>query len=194
MSTNSLVAILNKDNTVTSSYVHWDGYATGVGEMLLENYNSEELSRELATTLGYASSLRETIAASHEDRSNSDEPETYEDYESFEEIIRDRSYLEYVYIWDCHENKWMVSSWETTKKKVHNGTCLDYEFDYHWNGFEDLVIVYCREGRETVKRYREMYKDSKVSEEYLTYADELETAIFNWRLTEDVIISEGLNV
>ena len=79
MSTNSLVGYLNEDGTVVTSYVHYDGYATGVGEMLLENYNSEELARELATTLGYASSLSETVAKSHEGRANSDEPEVYED-------------------------------------------------------------------------------------------------------------------
>ena len=42
MSTNSLVAYLNEDGSVVSSYVHYDGYATGVGEMLLENYNSDK--------------------------------------------------------------------------------------------------------------------------------------------------------
>ena len=37
MSTNSLVAYLNEDGTVVTSYVHYDGYATGGGEMLLEH-------------------------------------------------------------------------------------------------------------------------------------------------------------
>ena len=46
MSTNSLVAYMNKDWKVTSSYVHWDGYTTGVGEMLLENYNTKEKAQE----------------------------------------------------------------------------------------------------------------------------------------------------
>ena len=159
MSTNSLVAYLKKDGMVTSSYVHYDGYTTGVGEMLLENYNSEELARELATDLGYASSLRETIAASHEDRANSDVSEVYEDYHEFEEYIRECSHLEYVYVWDSTKvvgGKWLVATWETTKKKVHNGTCFDYEFESHWNGFEDLVTVYVREGHETVRRYRNM--------------------------------------
>ena len=72
MSTNSLVAYLNEDGSVVSSYVHYDGYSTGVGEMLLENYNTDKCARDLATTLGYASSLKETVAASHEDRANSD--------------------------------------------------------------------------------------------------------------------------
>ena len=45
MSTNSLVAYLREDGSVVSSYVHYDGYATGVGEMLLENYNSSVFAR-----------------------------------------------------------------------------------------------------------------------------------------------------
>ena len=100
MSTNSLVAYLNKDGSVVSSYVHYDGYATGVGEMLLEHYNSEERAKDLAWCLGYASSLKGTISESHEDRANTDEPETYESYEDFEEYIREHGYLEYVYVWD----------------------------------------------------------------------------------------------
>ena len=180
MSTNSLVAYLRKeDNSVVTSYVHYDGNTTGVGEMLLENYNSEELARELATDLGYASSLRETIAASHEDRANSDVSEVYESYELFEEFIRESTYLEYVYVWDTHEDRWMVASWETTKKKVHNGTCFDYEFESHWNGFEDLVSIFVREGWETVRRMRKLAEEGSTSD-YVMYADELEETVTKW--------------
>ena len=181
MSTNSLVAYLRKeDNSVVTSYVHYDGNTTGVGEMLLENYNSEELARELATDLGYASSLRETIAASHEDRANSDVSEVYESYELFEEFIRESTYLEYVYVWDTHEDRWMVATWETTKKKVHNGTCFDYEFESHWNGFEELVTVFVREGYKTVERYKEMVEEKRVGVEYLEHARELKNSVTKW--------------
>ena len=183
MSTNSLVAYLNEDGSVVSSYVHYDGYATGVGEMLLENYNSDKSARDLATTLGYASSLRETVAASHEDRANSDVAEVYEDYHEFEEYIRECSHLEYVYVWDSTKvvgGKWLVATWETTKKKVHNGTCFDYEFESHWNGFEDLVTLYVREGRETAVRYRKMVSEKRVGVEYLDYASELEDSVLKW--------------
>ena len=180
MSTNSLVAYLNEDNSVVSSYVHYDGHTTGVGEMLLENYNTDKCARDLASCLGYASSLRETIADSHEDRANSDVAETYESYEDFEEYIRECSHLEYVYVWDTHEDRWMVATWETTKKKVHNGMCFDYEFDYNWNGFEDLITVYVREGRALVKRYCEMVEDGTVGEEYLHHADDLEDSVYKW--------------
>ncbi len=194
MSTNSLVAYLNEDGSVVSSYVHYDGYATGVGEMLLENYNSEELARELATDLGYASSLRETIEASHEDRANSDVSETYEDYHEFEEYIRECSHLEYVYVWDSTKvngGKWLVATWEHTKKKVHNGTCFDYEFESHWNGFEDLVTVYVREGHETVRRYRNMVAEERVGEEYLDFASELETTVYKWNRVGKKKIAEN---
>ena len=180
MSTNSLVAYLREDGSVVSSYVHYDGYATGVGEMLLENYNSDKCARDLATTLGYASSLSETVAASHEDRANTDEAETYESYEDFEEYIRECSHLEYVYVWDTHKDEWLVATWENTKKKVHNGTCFDYEFESHWNGFEDLVTLYVREGRETAVRYRKMVSEGKVDIEYLDYASELEDSVLKW--------------
>ena len=177
MSTNSLVAYLREDGSVVSSYVHYDGYATGVGEMLLENYNLRVLARDLAEKLGYASSLKETIAASHEDRANTDEAETYESYEDFEEYIRECSHLEYVYVWDTHKDEWLVATWEHTKKKFHNGTCFDYEFESHWNGFESLVTVYVREGNETVKRYRTMVSEGRVGDEYLDYASELEEVV-----------------
>ena len=180
MSTNALVAYLREDNSVVSSYVHWDGYTTSVGEMLLEHYNLRVLARDLAEKLGYASSLRETIVASHEGRANTDVAETYESYEDFEEYIRDNSHLEYVYIWDIHEDKWMVASWETTKKKVHNGVCSDYEFESHWNGFEELITVYVREGNETVERYKTMVSEGRVGVEYLEHARELKDSVTKW--------------
>ena len=183
MSTNSLVAYLREDGSVVSSYVHYDGYATGVGEMLLENYNSDKCARDLATTLGYASSLSETVAASHEDRANSDVAEVYSDYHEFEEYIRESSFLEYVYVWDSTKvvgGKWLVATWENTKRKVFTGEGTDYEFESHWNGFEDLVTLYVREGRKTAVRYRKMVSEGKVDIEYLDYASELEDSVLKW--------------
>ena len=191
MSTNSLVAYLNEDGSVVSSYVHYDGYATGVGEMLLEHYNSEERARDLAWCLGYASSLKETISESHEDRANTDEAETYESYEDFEEYIRECSHLEYVYVWDTHKDEWLVATWENTKKKFHNGTCFDYEFESHWNGFESLVTVYVREGNETVKRYRTMVSEGRVGDEYLDYASELEEVVSRYHRAAMAIVARN---
>ena len=191
MSTNSLVAYLREDGSVVSSYVHYDGYATGVGEMLLEHYNTDKCARDLAWCLGYASSLKETISESHEDRANTDEAETYESYEDFEEYIRECSHLEYVYVWDTHKDEWLVATWENTKKKFHNGTCFDYEFESHWNGFESLVTVYIREGNETVKRYRTMVSEGRVGAEYLDYASELEEVVSRYHRAAMSIVARN---
>ena len=50
MSTNSVVAYLRSDGSIVSSYVHYDGYETGVGMTLLEHYNSDK--RALAVSVG----------------------------------------------------------------------------------------------------------------------------------------------
>ena len=195
MSTNSLVAYLNEDGSIVSSYVHYDGYATGVGEMLLENYNTDKCARDLASTLGYASSLKETVAASHEDRANTDEAEVFEDYHEFEEYIRESSHLEYVYVWDSTKvvgGKWLVATWETTRTEVYTDDGLDYEFGSHWNGFEDLVTLYIREGRETVARWRRMVDANRVNADYLDYAKELEINVTKWNEVGMAAVVDGL--
>jgi len=174
MSTNALVAYVELDGTVTSSYVHYDGYTTGVGEMLLENYNTDKCARDLASCLGYASSLRETIADSHEDRANSDEAIVHASFAEFEEYVRENSYLEYVYVWTS--TKWFVGSYTLEVEGVGRYA----EYNSTWNGWEELVTVYVREGNETVKRYKTMVSEGKVGVEYLDHASELEEVVTKW--------------
>ena len=171
MSTNALVAYVELDGTVTSSYVHYDGYTTGVGEMLLENYNTDKCARDLASCLGYASSLRETIADSHEDRANTDEAIVHASFAEFEEYVRENSYLEYVYVWTS--TKWFVGSYTLEVEGVGRYA----EYNSTWNGWEELVTVYVREGNETVERYKKMVSEGKVGVEYLDYASELEEVV-----------------
>ena len=171
MSTNALVAYVELDGTVTSSYVHYDGYTTGVGEMLLENYNTDKCARDLASTLGYASSLRETVADSHEDRANSDEAIVHASFAEFEKYVRENSYLEYVYVWTS--TKWFVGSYTLEVEGVGRYA----EYNSTWNGWEELVTVYIREGNETVKRYKTMVSEGKVGVEYLDHASELDGVV-----------------
>ena len=149
MSTNSVVAYLNEDGSVVSSYVHYDGYETGVGMMLLEHYNTDKCARDLASTLGYASSLSETVAESHADRVHTDEPEMFDSMTEFETYLMDNSHLEFGYLWTG--GKWMVSSWTTTVE----GTGPYAEYNSTWNGFHWLVTSFVREGRKTVDRFRD---------------------------------------
>ena len=174
MSTNALVAYVELDGTVTSSYVHYDGYTTGVGEMLLENYNTDKCARDLASCLGYSSSLRETIVDSHEDRANTDEAIVHASFAEFEKYVRENSYLEYVYVWTS--TKWFVGSYTLEVEGVGRYA----EYNSTWNGWEELVTVYVREGNETVERYKTMVSEGKVGSEYLDYARELKDSVLKW--------------
>ena len=176
MSTNSIVAYLNEDGSVVSSYVHYDGYETGVGMMLLEHYNTDKCARDLASTLGYASSLSETVAESHVNRANTDEPETFDTMEEFELFLMDNSHLEFGYLWTG--GKWMVASWTTTVE----GTGPYAEYNSTWNGFHWLVTSFVREGRKTVDRFRDRaLEDNREGRtEYDEFADELEVTVDKW--------------
>ena len=189
MSTNSVVAYLNEDGSVVSSYVHYDGYETGVGMMLLEHYNTDKCARDLASTLGYASSLSETVAESHADRVHTDEPETFESMEEFELYLMDNSHLEFGYLWTG--GKWMVSSWTTTVE----GTGPYAEYNSTWNGFHWLVTSFVREGRKTVDRFRDRaLEDNREGRtEYDEFADELEVTVDKWhRYGMSEIASEAM--
>ena len=88
-------------------------------------------------------------------------------------------------VWVEPEGKWQVASWTRTKKKVFTGEGLDYEFNEDWNGFEDLVPVFVREGIATVKRFRKLAVDESASD-YASYADELEMLVNKWGIEETV--------
>ena len=186
MSTNSLVAYLREDGSVVSSYVHYDGYATGVGEMLLENYNSDKCARDLATTLGYASSLGETVTASHEDRANTDEAIVHTSFEEFEEYVRENSYLEYVYVWKNGE--WMVSSYTLEVEGVGRYA----EYNSIWNGWEKLVTVYIREGNKTVARWKRMVAEGNLPHEYLDHANELDVIVSRYHRAAMAVVVDNV--
>jgi hypothetical protein len=60
MSTRSRVGIENDDGTISSIYVHFDGYWSGVGETLMRHYTTAKQVKSLIA-LGYASSLEPTL-------------------------------------------------------------------------------------------------------------------------------------
>lgn len=65
MSTNSTIAVLNTNGTVTQIYCHWDGYLEYNGRMLVENYATLELATKLVKK-GDLSSLGTTVGRKHE--------------------------------------------------------------------------------------------------------------------------------
>ena len=175
MSTNSVVGYLRSDGSIVSSYVHYDGYETGVGMTLLEHYNSDE--RALAVSVGgYYSSLSEDLRESLESSVHNEEPEMFDSMTEFETYLMDNSHLEFGYLWTG--GKWMVSSWTTTVE----GTGPYAEYNSTWNGFSWLVTSFVREGRKTVDRFRDRaYEDNREGRnEWDEYADELEVTVDKW--------------
>ena len=60
MGTRSYIAYEMKNGMYTGCYCHWDGYIKGVGSILHQHYNSENI-RDLVDLQGF-SSLGETVA------------------------------------------------------------------------------------------------------------------------------------
>ena len=171
MSTNSVVAYLRKDGSIISSYIHYDGYETGVGMTLLEHYNSDELA-ERVSSAGYFSSLSEDMSESLEKSVHTEEADEFASMEEFEEYLMENSHLEFGYLWTG--GKWMVASWTT--EVIHAkpftpefGDAPRYEST--WNGFSWLVASFVREGRKTVARLR------SYGDEYAEYSEILEEIV-----------------
>ena len=61
MATRSRIGIENEDGTVSSIYCHWDGYLSGVGKKLVENYTNRDKVKDLIE-LGAISSLDSEVA------------------------------------------------------------------------------------------------------------------------------------
>lgn len=47
MATRSRIGVQLKDNSILSAYHHWDGYPSGLGNHLVENYNTRQKASEL---------------------------------------------------------------------------------------------------------------------------------------------------
>jgi len=182
MSTNSVVAYLREDGSIVSSYIHYDGYETGVGMTLLEHYNSDE-SAERVSSAGYFSSLSEDMSESLGESVHTEKADEFASMEEFELFLMDNSHLEFGYLWTG--GKWMVASWttETIHAKPFTPEFGDApRYESTWNGFSWLVTSFVREGRKTVERFRDRARDDNREgrTEYDEYADELEVTVDKW--------------
>ena len=181
MSTNSVVAYLREDGSIVSSYIHYDGYETGVGMTLLEHYNSDE-SAERVSSAGYFSSLSEDMSESLGESVHTEKADEFASMEEFELFLMDNSHLEFGYLWTG--GKWMVASWttETIHAKPFTPEFGDApRYESTWNGFSWLVTSFVREGRKTVERFRNLaLEDNRDTAEYDEYADELEVTVDKW--------------
>ena len=60
MGTPAVIAVMNDQKEVTWTYVNYDGYLAGVGRMLIEHYNDQELAEKLIS-MGDCSVLKKTM-------------------------------------------------------------------------------------------------------------------------------------
>lgn len=60
MGTNSTIAVVHQDNSVSQIYCHWDGYLSCNGKLLMQHYPTLSQAEELVS-FGGMSSLRENI-------------------------------------------------------------------------------------------------------------------------------------
>lgn len=117
MSTRANIGLKKKDGTIEVVYSHSDGYPEYMGDNLLNNYtnkycpeNTNQIVKKLLA-LGDISFLDERLQDSRFYNSWRDEDthsRTYESLEEYENHIKD-GWIEYIYLWDEDQNKWIYS-------------------------------------------------------------------------------------
>jgi hypothetical protein len=106
MATRSAIGYMRNDGSIRAVYVHWDGYLSHVGKILIENYDL--LGVDDLCDLGDISSLGETIKDTEfygRDR-NEDDVEAHE-FASEHEFVDWYTDSEFYYL--IKDDKWYVS-------------------------------------------------------------------------------------
>lgn len=101
MGTHAMIGFYdNETGNVQATYVHYDGYLGGVGRTLVENYNTPDQARAVATA-GYLSGLTEDLTESLQESVHKDQPAIpYESVEQFMKNGYDYYGADYVYLFD----------------------------------------------------------------------------------------------
>lgn len=109
MSTRSLIAAQfdpEFNGGIVATYCHFDGYLSGVGKALLDEYNDVERAFT-AANFGYLSSLAEKFEEfESKEHANSEDPDYFEDEWDLLHSAGNYS-AEYVYLWK--EGMWYVA-------------------------------------------------------------------------------------
>ena len=100
MGTAAMIGVYNKeDGSVTTSYVHYDGYVEGVGRTLVESYNSQ-YDAEIVAKGGYLSSLENDYLASRQNSVHQDPAVTYNSVSEYLAEGADYAGADYLYLFD----------------------------------------------------------------------------------------------
>ena len=110
MSTRSNIAIQKPDGSILSIYVHSDGYPDGVGQCLIDNYETYGSSLRLfehgdASYLG--STLKECSFYGRDWQRDIDPATVHKNFESFKTHYAGDVFIEFVYLF--RDGQWLVS-------------------------------------------------------------------------------------
>ena len=124
MATRALIGYLNSDNTITTTYNHYDGYPENLGVALDRHYDTDETAKEIAN-LGYVSfiePLNGDIEANNQDR-----PITVGDEDlisSLQYFKEEAGNVDYAYLYIPVLGEW-VNSKTSIKMELFVDTFLD---------------------------------------------------------------------
>ena len=124
MATRALIGYLNPDNTITTTYNHYDGYPENLGVALDRHYDTDETAKEIAN-LGYVSyiePLNGDIEANNQDR-----PITVGDEDlisSLQYFKEEAGNVDYAYLYIPGLGEW-VSSKTSIKMELFVDTFID---------------------------------------------------------------------
>ena len=110
MSTRSNIAIQKPNGTILSIYVHSDGYPDGVGQCLIDNYETYGSSLRLFEygDASYLGSTIEQCSFYHRDwQRDLDKAHVHKNFESFKKFYSGDVFIEFVYLFK--DGQWLVS-------------------------------------------------------------------------------------
>lgn len=100
MGTHAMVGYWNiATGKVMASYIHYDGYVNGVGDMLVKHYNDDD-SAWMVANGGYLSSLVEDYEDSRKQSVHADPAEEFTSVDDYLKTGFDYAGAPYVYLWD----------------------------------------------------------------------------------------------
>lgn len=124
MSTNSIIAKRNKNESIEAVYCHWDGYIENNGKILLNHYTDQKKIDQLIA-LGSISSLGALIGKKHDFMNREDDVCTAyhrdrgeeleimrfkkkPDETATQQLLKLTKDFSYVYLWNEVPNTWVV--------------------------------------------------------------------------------------
>jgi hypothetical protein len=100
MATRSMVGMKTETGEVVASYIHYDGYLSGVGRTLVEHYTDPKVVKDLCE-VGYLRSLKDTLDESYADSGWDNEDYALYLYDSdYLEEAWDNYGVDFIYLYD----------------------------------------------------------------------------------------------